>query len=134
MTENEAIKQIKEHLDIAGCEDLMCETEALELAIQALEEVQQYRAIGTIEEFKALKLKEHNYDNCHNYTCRKKCEKDGYNKAIDEAIEASAKSICIGCGYLDRYKCKYKGANCGVSKPMLESVVKALEQLKGGAI
>lgn len=52
------------------------------------------------------------------------------NKAIDDAIEASAKAICAGCGYLDGYKCTYKGANCGVSKPMLESVVKALEQLK----
>lgn len=57
----------------------------------------------------------------------------GYNKAIDEAIKASANAICIGCGYLDGYKCTYKGGNCGVSKPMLESVVKALEQLKGGA-
>lgn len=55
------------------------------------------------------------------------------NNAIDEAIEASAKAICVGCGYLDGYKCTYKGCNCGVSKPMLESVVKALEQLKGGA-
>lgn len=55
------------------------------------------------------------------------------NKVIDEAIETSAKAICVGCGYLDGYKCTYKGCNCGVSKPMLESVVKALEQLKGGA-
>ena len=54
-------------------------------------------------------------------------------KAIDEAIETSARAICVGCGYLDGYKCTYKGGNCGVSKPMLESVVKALEQLKGGA-
>lgn len=55
------------------------------------------------------------------------------SKAIDEAIEASAKAICVGCGYLDGYKCTYKGSNCGVSKPMLESVVKALEKMKGGA-
>lgn len=57
----------------------------------------------------------------------------GYNKAIDEAIKVSANAICVGCGYLDGYKCTYKGGNCGVSKPMLESVAKALEQLKGGA-
>jgi hypothetical protein len=56
------------------------------------------------------------------------------NKAIDEAIETSAQAICVGCGYLDGYKCTYKGCNCGVSKPMLESVVKELEQLKGGAV
>ena len=57
MTENEAKRQIKEHLVIAGCEDLFCDVEALETAIQALEEIQQYRAIGTIDEFKALKEK-----------------------------------------------------------------------------
>lgn len=60
-------------------------------------------------------------------------EQESRNKAIYEAIEASAKAICVGCGYLDGYKCTYKGSNCGVSKPMLESVTKALEQLKGGA-
>lgn len=53
------------------------------------------------------------------------------NKAIDEAIETAAKAICVGCGYLDGHKCTYKGSNCGVSKPMLRTVVKALEQMKG---
>lgn len=62
---------------------------------------------------------------------RKQYEK-GYADAIDEAIKASAEAICVGCGYLEGYKCNYKGCNCGVSKPMLESVVKALEQMKGG--
>lgn len=46
-------------------------------AIKALEEIQQYRAIGTIEEFKALKeksepkeLEEHNFqDEVHHYLC-----------------------------------------------------------------
>ena len=52
-------------------------------------------------------------------------------KAIEDAIGASAKAICIGCGYLDGHSCTYKGSNCGVSKPMLEAVVKALEKLKG---
>jgi hypothetical protein len=59
-------------------------------------------------------------------------DKEIRNKVIDEAIEASAKAICVGCGYLDGHKCNYKGANCGVSKPMLEIVVKALEQMKAG--
>ena len=57
-------------------------------------------------------------------------EKVQKNMAIDEAIKASANAICVGCGYLKEFKCTYKGGNCGVSKPMLESVVKALEQLK----
>ena len=59
-------------------------------------------------------------------------EQEIRNKAIDEAIEASAKAICVGCGYLDGHKCTYKGANCSVSKPMLKVVVEALEQMKGG--
>ena len=61
----------------------------------------------------------------------KKGYEDGYAKAIEDSIEASAKAICIGCGYLDGHSCTYKGSNCGVSKPMLEVVVKALEKLKG---
>lgn len=52
------------------------------------------------------------------------------NKIIDEAMEKAAKAICIGCGYLDGVKCTYNGSNCGVSKPMLESVTKALAQMK----
>lgn len=48
MTENEAVKIIRE------CSGLFPqargEDEALEMAIKALEEVQQYRAIGTLEE------------------------------------------------------------------------------------
>lgn len=55
-----------------------------------------------------------------------------YNKAIDDAMGKVAKAICIGCGYLEGTKCTYKGANCQVSKPMLEVVVKALEELKAG--
>ena len=57
--------------------------------------------------------------------------KETREKAITDAIEASAKAICIGCGYLDGHSCTYKGSNCGVSKPMLEVVVKALEQMNG---
>lgn len=51
-------------------------------------------------------------------------------KAIDDAMEKAAKAICIGCGYLEGIKCTYKGSNCGVSKPMLESVTEALEKMK----
>ena len=34
-----------------------------------------------------LSIPEHNYDNCHNNTCRRKCEKDGYNQAIDDFVK-----------------------------------------------
>lgn len=66
------------------------------------------------------------YDNCKRLLAEER------NKAVDDALEVSAKAICVGCGYLDGYKCTYKGSNCGVSKPMLESVTKALEQMKAG--
>ena len=29
----------------------------------------------------------HTYENCHNITCRRKCEKDGYEMAIEEFAE-----------------------------------------------
>lgn len=54
MTENEAIKELETSIDIAK----MCtqnyerknEIQGYEMAIKALEEVQQYRQIGTLEE------------------------------------------------------------------------------------
>lgn len=30
---------------------------------------------------------EHNYDTCHNLTCRRKCQNDGYNMAIDAFVK-----------------------------------------------
>lgn len=52
MTENEAIsvlKMIEAHGSLSS--------KAKDMAIQALEEIQQYRAIGTVEELQALKEK-----------------------------------------------------------------------------
>lgn len=69
MTENEAIillcQMYLPHFDEE-------EKNALTMAIKALEEIQQYRAIGTVEEFKALKEK--NKPKIPNY------EGDGYYK------------------------------------------------------
>lgn len=45
-------------------------------------------------------------------------------------MAASAKAICVGCGYLEGTKCTYEGGNCGVSKPMIETVMEALGQLR----
>lgn len=61
--------------------------EVLDVAIAAIEELKQYRAIGTVERFKYLSQTEHNYENCHNLTCRTRCEKDGYAKGIDDFVE-----------------------------------------------
>ena len=121
MTESEAKERLIVHQEWGHREPTK---EALNMAISALEEIQQYRAIGTVEElktmkengafsalemaqiaaklnklkeyeaigtvegFKYLKQSEHGYDNCHNYTCRMKCQKDGYAKAITEFAEA----------------------------------------------
>lgn len=54
MTENEAIEELQNSIDLAK----MCtqnyerkrEIQGYEMAIKALEEIQQYRAIGTVEE------------------------------------------------------------------------------------
>lgn len=51
MTENEAVKIIREYSGLFP--QARGEDEALEMAIKALEEVQQYRAIGTPEECRA---------------------------------------------------------------------------------
>lgn len=59
MTENEAIKELETSIDIAK----MCtqnyerknEIQGYEMAIQALEEVQQYRQIGSVELFAETK-------------------------------------------------------------------------------
>ena len=70
MEENEAIERIKYRMhtveQVAGKGGM----EDLEMAIKALEEVQQYRAIGTVEECRAAveqlenerKFLEHAYD------------------------------------------------------------------------
>ena len=52
MTENEALEILNNESD-----DVYKVQVALKVARKALEEIQQYRAIGTIEEFKALNEK-----------------------------------------------------------------------------
>lgn len=56
MTENEAKYYLLEHKPIIG---FKTHNEALDVAIQALEEIQQYRAIGTVEQFEWCKDASH---------------------------------------------------------------------------
>lgn len=58
MTENEAIKELSYDNTAYGGK---CTEEVRRVAIHALSEIQQYRAIGNIEEFKALKEKNEPY-------------------------------------------------------------------------
>ncbi len=55
MTEQEAIKKFKERLSIEDYREKIPEYyTAMEMAVSALEEIQQYRALGTVEDIKAL--------------------------------------------------------------------------------
>lgn len=56
MEENEAIKEFRQNVDMPFGSNIS--REASELAIQALEEIQQYRAIGTVEECRQAKEKQ----------------------------------------------------------------------------
>ena len=52
MTEDEAIKEFKENIELPfGCS---ISNKASEIAISALEELEQYRAIGTVKEIKEM--------------------------------------------------------------------------------
>lgn len=53
MTENEAINELQANIDLPF--GFTVSDEVSEIAIQALEEIQQYRAIGTVEELKTMK-------------------------------------------------------------------------------
>lgn len=86
----------------------ICANEHEQLA-EWLEELKQYRAIGTVEE------------------CLAAVEKQTETLTVDKAKTIAAKAICIGCGYLADCKCDYNGGNCMVSKPMLESVLKSFD-------
>lgn len=109
MTENEAKKNIIAYASIEAENLPVGMGIAFDTAIQALEEVQQYRKIGTVEE------------------CRAAVEKQKETLTVDKAKTIAAKAICIGCGYLVDCKCDYNGGNCMVSKPMLESVLKSFD-------
>ena len=54
MTEQEAIKEFEERLAIADYRDTIPKYyKAMELAVKDMKEIQQYKAIGTVEECRA---------------------------------------------------------------------------------
>ena len=102
MTENEAINVLK-MVEAHGCLVI----EAKIMAIQALEEIQQYRAIGAVEEFKALKEKK-NFLPIANITLNKK----DMQEIVDEKIKEIELDIQkIGAKAIDEFveKIKKKG-------------------------
>lgn len=42
-------------------------------------------------------VQEHNYDNCHNYTCRKQCKEDGYREGYNKAISEFSEALRLEC-------------------------------------
>ena len=86
MTENEAINELKNYRTCSGTKF----PKEIEVAIQALEEIQQYRAIGTVEEFKALKEK-------NDPKKIVKCEND-YKCPICNHWVGFRCGYCDGCG------------------------------------
>jgi hypothetical protein len=93
MTENEAIKELETSIDLAK----MCtqnyerknEIQGYEMAIKSLEEVQQYRQIGTVEE------------------CREAVEKQTAKRPefVDTRFMNNGKHISDGCQLQKCYKC-----------------------------
>ena len=88
MTENEAIREFQNIRPHSGMIPVRM-AEAVDTAIQALEEVQQYRAIGTVEE------------------CREAVEKQTAKKPefVDTRFMYNGKHISDGCQLQKCYKC-----------------------------
>lgn len=80
MTENEVFEHISNLAGDYKCFDEKISHQESLILCNLIEEVQQYRAIGTIEEFKALKEKSVAkkplaHDDCENYLIRCTCGK-----------------------------------------------------------
>lgn len=96
MTEKEA-KEILE--EIKALDDSIYQynisyLESLEVAIKALEEIQQYRSIGTVEEYREAVEKQKakkpvKYDNCGNKCVADRCP---------NCFEIASGKYCENCG------------------------------------
>lgn len=90
MTENEAIKIINDKYETFFALSTTNDFDmAMATAIKTLEEIQQYRAIGTIEEFKDLKEKsvaDEVKENNKQLVCEIKIDTEILQKIIDETV------------------------------------------------
>lgn len=82
MTENEVIERIKEHMEIHKLNELRAFyiTEAFDIAVTALKEIQQYREIGTVKE------------------CRGAVEKQKAKKSVLRSDNGRLRKSCPVCG------------------------------------
>lgn len=111
MTENEAIAKMKYRIkavtNIAGKGVDGKAYEDMEMAIKALEEIQQYRVIGTVDECRDAMEKqkaEKPYfepakyaDILRRYTCRR-CGKFLGEYFIDSLVKSDCPKYCSNCG------------------------------------
>lgn len=99
MAEQEAIKRIKECRNTPNFQPYRYMNEALDTAINALEEIQQYRAIGTVEECWAAVEKQKGKKPIRNDKCT--CPSCGtHNDVIKKRRNTVAHDIvyCWHCG------------------------------------
>lgn len=90
MTEQEAISCLK--ADKEYLTDMkICDGEEMDIAIKALEEVQKYRAIGTVEE-----IKEHLAE-------LERWHTDTINQKIKNVFANTSTLICHNCDHKDEY-------------------------------
>ena len=147
MTEQEAIKEFEERLAIADFKDDIPEYyEAMELAVKSLEEVQKYRAIGTVKEIKireaqAKRLSEGYLTNLgilREYQsigtpeeCREAVEKqrEVRNKAIDDFAEELMTNA-------ESFQAEVNGIRVDLMTfdYFTEFIKEIAEQLKGGGV
>ena len=109
MNESEARSKIKYRIEvareIAGSDSKSVED--LEIAVQVLKEIREYRELGSVEELKAFRSNDFTQDLLNmGYT---KGLKDGYARAIDEFAEALLRCDVIDKSVIRRIAEQMKG-------------------------
>ena len=150
MTESEARSKIKYRIEVAreiagnGVDGKAFED--LEIAIQALKEIREYREIGTVEEFKALKEKEERFD--RNIKMFNEIGLEIRSNAIDEfaeqlkerlkgmqMVELQGEDVCP-CSETGE-DCPYMNQDVGCQycarEQTIKDIAEIVEKLKGGA-
>lgn len=92
-----------------------------------------FRVEQMIEHYMPHRTHKHTYENCHNLTCRRKCEQDGYNRAIDEFAEVikTSQDAHIWCCE-DSHLEFCIGYNCDVClREFEERINEMAKQMKG---
>lgn len=136
MTENEVFEHISNLAGDYKCFDEKISHQESLILCNLIEEIQQYRAIGTVEEVRALKEKnnEHYSDtdelDGYGYTCTNKtCVERIRNKAIDEFYD----EVLNFEDYIEPIGTSEFGAVLLYSgKDITNMICKIAEQLKAG--